>query len=81
LTEERRRELTKVVHKYAENGKVAVRNIRRDAMDKVKAMKKKAEITEDDAKLLEKELQTITDARCKEIDALAADKERELLSV
>lgn len=81
LTEERRRELSKQVRKYGENGKVAVRNIRRDAMDKVKAQKKKGEITEDDAKVLEKELQTITDARCKEIDALTAAKEKELMSV
>lgn len=81
LTEERRKELTKLVRKYAEGGKVAVRNIRRDAMDKVKALKKKSEITEDDAKVLEKELQTITDTRCKEIDALAAAKEKELMSV
>lgn len=81
LTEERRRDLTKLVRKYAENGKVAVRNIRREAMDKVKALKKKSEITEDDAKVLEKELQTITDARCKEIDALCAAKEKELMAV
>ncbi len=81
LTEERRKELTKQVRKYGEAGKVAVRNIRRDAMDKIKAQKKKSEITEDDAKLLEKELQTITDARCKEIDQLTAAKEKELMSV
>ena len=67
--------------KYGENGKVAIRNIRRDAMDKVKAMKKKSEITEDEAKDYEKELQNLTDKRCKDIDALTAEKEKELMSV
>lgn len=81
LTEERRKELTKQVKKYGENGKVAIRNIRRDAMDKVKAMKKKSEITEDEAKDYEKELQNLTDKRCKDIDALTAEKEKELMSV
>ncbi len=81
LTEERRKELTKQVKKYAENGKVAVRNIRRDAMDKVKAMKKNSEITEDEQKDLEKELQDLTDKRCKEIDELASAKELELMAV
>ena len=68
LTEERRVELTKQVRKYGENGKVAIRNIRRDAMDKLKALEKKSEITEDDRKQSEKELQDLTDKRCKEID-------------
>ena len=81
LTEERRKELTKQVRKYAESGKVALRNIRRDAMDKVKDMKKKSEITEDDVKEYEKELQDLTDKRCKEIDTLTAAKETELMSV
>lgn len=81
LTEERRKDLVKQVRKYSENGKVAVRNIRRDAMDKVKAMKKKSEITEDEVKEYEKDLQTVTDKRCKEIDALASAKEKELMSV
>lgn len=81
LTEERRKDLVKQVRKYSESGKVAVRNIRRDAMDKVKAMKKKSEITEDEVKEYEKDLQTVTDKRCKEIDALAAAKEKELMSV
>ena len=65
LTEERRKELTKQVKKYGENGKVAVRNIRRDAMDKLKAMEKKSEITEDDLKEYEKDLQKVTDKRIK----------------
>ena len=81
LTEERRKELTKQVKKYAEDGKVAVRNIRRDAMDDIKAAKKNSEITEDDQKNLEKELQDLTDKRCKDIDELCAKKEQELMAV
>ena len=81
LTEERRMELTKQVRKYGEGGKVAIRNIRRDAMDALKAMEKKSEITEDDRKESEKELQELTDKRCKEIDALTAAKEKELMAV
>ena len=81
LTEERRVELTRQVRKYGENGKVAIRNIRRDAMEKLKAMEKKSEITEDDRKEDEKELQDLTDKRCKEIDALTAAKEKELMAV
>ena len=81
LTEERRKELTKQVKKYGEGGKVAIRNIRRDAMEKFKAMKKKSEITEDDLKELEEDLQKLTDKRCKEIDELTAKKEAELMAV
>lgn len=81
LTEERRKELTKQVKKYAENGKVAIRNIRRDAMEKFKAMKKKSELTEDDLKELEEAMQKLTDKRCKEIDDLTAKKEAELMAV
>ena len=81
LTEERRKELTKQVHKYGEDGKVAVRNIRREAMDVLKKSEKKNEITEDDLKKLEKELQDITDKRCKELDELTAKKEKELMAV
>jgi len=81
LTEERRKDLTKQVRKYGEEGKVAVRNIRRDAMDEIKKQTKKSEITEDDQKLLEKELQDVTDKRCKEIDDLTAKKEKELMAV
>ena len=80
LTEERRKELTKQV-KYGEEGKVAVRNIRRDAMDEIKKKTKKSEITEDDQKNLEKELQDLTDKRCKEIDELTAKKDKELMAV
>ena len=81
LTEERRKELTKQVKKYGENGKVAIRNIRRDAMEKFKAMKKKSELTEDDLKDYEKELQDMTEKRCKQIDELTAKKETELMAV
>ena len=81
LTEERRKELTKQVKKYGENGKVAIRNIRRDAMEKFKAMEKKGEMTEDDRKDYEKELQDLTDKRCKEIDELTVKKEAELMAV
>ena len=81
LTEERRKDLTKQIRKYAEGGKVAIRNIRRDAMDKFKALEKKSEITEDDRKELEKELQDMTDKRCKQIDELTEKKEAELMAV
>ena len=81
LTEERRKELTKQVRKYGEEGKVAVRNIRRDAMDDIKKKTKKSELTEDDQKKLEKELQDMTDKRCKDIDDLTAKKEKELMAV
>ena len=81
LTEERRKELIKQVRKYAEGGKVAIRNIRRDAMDKIKAAKKKSEITEDDAKDIEKKLQDATDKYIKVLDGETAEKEKELMSV
>ena len=81
LTQERRKELTKQVHKYSEGGKVAIRNIRRDAIDKIKAMQKKSELTEDDAKEYEKVMQDLTDKHCKVIDELTVKKEAELMSV
>ena len=81
LTEERRKELVKQIHKYAENGKVAVRNIRRDAVDHFKKAQKAAEITEDELKIAEKDLQKLTDDSCKELDVLLANKEKELMSV
>ncbi len=81
LTEDRRRELAKDVKKYAEDSKVAVRSIRRDAIDKFKDMKKKSEITEDDLKKIEKDIQDITDNACKDIDAIAAKKEKELMEL
>lgn len=81
LTEERRRDLIKQVNKYAEDGKVAIRNLRRDALDKYKAMQKKSEITEDDLKEAEKDIQKITDEHTKEIDKMVVAKEKELLEV
>lgn len=81
LTEERRKDLIKQVRKYGEDGKVALRNIRRDAMEDFKKKKKASEFTEDDVKGLEKELQDQTDKRCKDIDTLTAKKEQELLVV
>ena len=81
LTEERRVELTKQVRKYGESGKVAIRNIRRDAIESFKTLKKNSEITEDQFKDLEEEMQKITDKRCKEIDTLTAEKEKELMAV
>ena len=81
LTEERRKELVKQIHKYAENGKVAVRNIRRDAMEAFKKQEKKSEITEDELKQAEKDLQKLTDESCKALDDLLAKKEKELMAV
>ena len=81
LTEERRRELVKGVFKYGEDGKVAIRSIRRDAMEKLKDLKKKSEITEDDLKGAEKKMQDMTDKFCKEIDELASKKEKEIMEI
>ena len=81
LTEERRKELVKQIAKYAEGGKVAIRNIRRDAVEAFKAQKKNGEITEDDMKIAEKDIQKMTDDMSKEIDALTEKKEKELLEV
>ena len=81
LTEERRKELVKQIAKYAEGGKVAIRNIRRDAVEAFKAQKKNSEITEDDMKIAEKDIQKMTDDMCKEVDELLAKKERELMEV
>ena len=81
LTEERRKDLVKQIRKYAEGGKVAVRNIRRDAMDNLKKQQKASEITEDEQKMAEKDLQKMTDDSCKELDKLLENKEKELMSV
>ena len=81
LTEERRKELAKQVKKYGEESKVAVRNIRRDAIDKFKKQQKASEITEDELKIAEKDLQKLTDDSCKEIDKILDNKEKELMSV
>jgi ribosome recycling factor len=81
LNEERRRELDKEVHKYSEDSKVAIRSIRRDALDAFKTAKKKSEITEDELKTTEKKIQDLTDKYCKEIDSMCANKSKELLEI
>ena len=81
LTEERRKELAKEVRKMSEEGKVAVRAVRRDAMEKIKALKKEGSITEDDVQNGEKKIQALTDKYCKEIDELTAAKESEIMEV
>ena len=81
LTEERRKDLAKGIAKMGEESKVAIRSIRRDANDKLKAMKKASEITEDDLKNLENDCQKITDKYIAEIDKITAEKEKEIMSV
>ena len=81
LTEERRKELVKLVKKYSEEAKVQVRNARRDAMDDYKAQKKNGEVTEDELKTIEKDIQNLTDKYIKEIDDITAEKEKEILEV
>jgi len=80
-TEERRKELCKTVKKYGEEAKVSVRNSRRDAMETFKAMKKKSEITEDDLKVCEKDVQNLTDKYCEVIDKAVTEKEKEIMTV
>ena len=80
-TEERRKELVKQVQKMAEDAKVAVRNIRRDANDLCKKMKKDGEMTEDEQKASEKTVQDLTDKFTKEIDAITAKKEKEIMQI
>jgi ribosome recycling factor len=79
LTEERRKELAKLAGQYAEKARIAVRNVRRDGMDALKADEKKKEIGEDDHKRLDAEVQKLTDDTIKEVDDLAAAKEKEIL--
>lgn len=81
MTSERRKEICKDISKYSEEAKVSVRNVRRDANDAFKAAKKNNEITEDDLKGLEKDVQDITDKYCKEIDSLASAKEKEIMEL
>lgn len=81
LTEERRKEIVKDIHKRSEEAKVAIRSIRRDAIEKYKAQKKAGEITEDDLKEIEKGVQNLTDEYIKEIDAILAKKEKEIMEV
>ena len=80
-TEERRKELCKSIKKYGEECKVTVRSIRRDTMEKYKAMKKNSEITEDDLKDCEKKVQDLTDKMCADVDKMVADKEKEIMTV
>jgi len=81
LTEERRKELTKVVKKHGEEAKVAIRSIRRDAIEQFKAQKKKGEMTEDDLKDAEKDVQNLTDKYIAEIDKIVEIKEKEIMEV
>ena len=81
LTEDRRKELCKDIKKLGEESKVAIRSIRRDTMEKLKAMKKNSEITEDDLKDGEKKVQDVTDKFCADVDKAVADKEKEIMKV
>ena len=81
LTEERRKDLIKQTKKYVEESKVAIRNIRRDAIDKFKKQQKASEITEDDYKIAEKDIQKLTDDNIKELDGICAKKEKELTEI
>ena len=81
LTEERRKEICKTISKHGEEAKVAIRAIRRDANDKIKALKKSGEVTEDDQKNLENQIQKATDKFIDEIDKIAAAKEKEILAI
>ncbi len=81
LTEERRKELVKSISKRAEDAKVTLRGIRRDELEKIKASKKAGEITEDDLKSYEKDIQNITDGYVKDVDTISAKKEKEIMEV
>ena len=81
LTEERRRELVKTVKKYSEEAKVQIRNVRRDALEMYKKQKKDGEVTEDDLKTIEKDIQNMTDKYIKEIDDITSDKEKEITEI
>ena len=81
LNEERRKELTKLVWRNAEESKVAIRSIRRDAIDQIKKMQKNSEISEDDQRVAENEMQKITDAAVKDIDEIGKEKEKEIMAV
>lgn len=81
LTEQRRKELCKTVSKTCEESKVAIRNVRRDGMDKIKAKKKANEITEDDVKEAEKDIQKVTDKYIEQIDKIGEEKDKEIMSI
>lgn len=80
-TEERRKELTKQVAKMCEEAKVAIRNLRREANDKIKDMKKNGELTEDDVKISDKKVQDLTDKYTKEVDVIGAEKNKEIMAI
>lgn len=80
-TEDRRKELVKQVKKFGEEAKVTLRNVRRDTLEKFKTMKKNSEITEDDMKGLEKDIQKLTDKFCDNVDSVVSDKEKEIMSI
>lgn len=81
LTEDRRKELCKGIRKNGEEAKVSIRNVRRDALEKFKVMKKNSEITEDDQKDCEKKVQKLTDRYCEEVDKVVSEKEKEIMSI
>ena len=81
LTEERRKEIVKNIHKLAEDSKISIRSIRRESIEKYKDQKKKSKITEDDLKDAEKDIQDATDKICKDIDVLSLKKEKEILDM
>ena len=81
LTEERRKELAKQTKKYGEESKIAIRNIRRDAIEKFKKQQKASELTEDDYKIAEKDIQKLTDDFIKEIDKISEKKEKQLTEI
>jgi len=81
LTEDRRKELVKVVKGYAENAKIAVRNLRRDAIDKLKKLEKDKEVSEDELRQAEEEVQKVTDKFIKEVDDITKSKEKELMEI
>ena len=81
LTEEKRKEIVKSIHSMCEDSKVAIRSIRRDCIDKLKKMEKASDITEDDLKDAEKDMQDKTDKFIKELDAVAAEKEKEIMEI
>ena len=81
LNEERRKEIVKDIRKLAEEAKIAVRSIRRDAIDEAKELEKKSEITEDDLKKEEDDIQKLTDKKIEEIDMLLEKKEKEIMSI
>ena len=80
-TEDRRKELVKQIKKFGEEAKVTLRNVRRDTLEKFKTMKKNSEITEDDMKGLEKDIQKLTDKYCDNVDSTVAEKEKEIMSI